>query len=494
MTGRDAEDAEHLIEHAAMLSGDADVSFDVCGAGSANDGRHFDGFGASAENGDDAHELFARGWSEERVRDASRKNRPIVRLDKAVPIGLPTEIARLDEGVGPSCRIWLGENNVGPSEAFPGFERCGNNDFAAGGIFDNFDLKGEVGAGGDALGKYAGVENIEIDGDFRGRDSAGGDYVVFTVGVEKGLPVVRGADDEEHGVGKARACGEESVNDEIDSCEWAVIANVADDEFVFEAEPCAKRADFFLRDAAEFREIGSIGERKGGNSTLAGEFFAEWFRDCEESVDSGSDAAQIGADFVETLGGHFIFGKPIDDIESRTNARMPVRAEEFRSIKNVSDFAGLYHGGESGAIPRLAEFQCASGTKKAMEKYRLPRRKFDESEVVTQGEHFGGMKSRARGDRKLFDAASKWRRGVHMKGVRPLQNENFEAVGEALCEFNFADGDVFGVDVRDDKKARFFFGRWRCGLRRSHFSTRKLPMTRASMPEEKKVRMASVGV
>ena len=182
--GRDAKNAKHLVEKVAMLRGDTDMRFNAGGASSVNDGSHFDGFGTRAENGEDAHELFVRRGGEERVRDAMGQDRPIVRLDKAVPGRLPSHVASLYERIGPGGGIWFREKHVGPSETLPRFERRRDDDFATGGIFNDFDLKRKVRAGGDALGENADIERVEIGSNFGGMDAACSDDAVRAIGGE----------------------------------------------------------------------------------------------------------------------------------------------------------------------------------------------------------------------------------------------------------------------------------------------------------------------
>ena len=54
--GGDLEQVEHLVEHLAVLGGDANQRFDAGRVVQAlYDGRHFDGFRAGAKDGEDAH-------------------------------------------------------------------------------------------------------------------------------------------------------------------------------------------------------------------------------------------------------------------------------------------------------------------------------------------------------------------------------------------------------------------------------------------------------
>ena len=55
VVGLDAEDAQHLVEHVAVLGGDADATGDAIRVAGelANDGPELDGFGAGAEDGQD---------------------------------------------------------------------------------------------------------------------------------------------------------------------------------------------------------------------------------------------------------------------------------------------------------------------------------------------------------------------------------------------------------------------------------------------------------
>ena len=104
------------------------------------------------------------------------------------------------------------------------------------------------------------------------------------------------------------------------------------------------------------------------------------------------------------------------------------------------------------------------------------------------------MKCRGSGNGELLETALKGTGCVNVERIAPSEDKGFEAIGEAAGKFNFANRNVFSVAVRDDKKARLLMESGLRVRRSTHFSTKKLPMTSASMPEEKKVRMASVGV
>ena len=49
---------------------------------------------------------------------------------------------------------------------------------------------------------------------------------------------------------------------------------------------------------------------------------------------------------------------------------------------------------------------------------------------------------------------------MNVERIASSEDKGFEAIGEAAGEFNFANRNVFGVDVRDDKRARLLMEKW----------------------------------
>ncbi len=493
VVGRDAKNTQHLIEQVAMLRGYTNMRFDMLSARGADDRRHLDGFGTRTENSDDAHELFACCGSQKRVRDAIGQNRPIVRLHKTIPIGLPSQRARLHERVRPRGGVWLREKYIRPGEPLPRLQRIGNNQFSAGGIFYDLDLEREVSTRGDALGEDADVESVEVRRDFRRRNSASCDYIVFAICLEQRLPAMGRSDDEEFGVRKTLARCEKCFDHEVDSGERPVIADVADDKFSFEAEPGAQGSYFFVGHAAKFCEISSVRKRLRQDVTFARELFAEWLGDGKDGVHIQGNFAEIRTNFFEALRRLFVFREPIDDIEGSADVLGAIGPEELGCVENMRDFVCLNNGEQSAAISGLASSKRASRTEKTMQQYRLPNGELDGREAANGRGSLLRVKRGRNSNAKLFDAANERRLGIDMQRVSPLQNINVETIGETLREFELANGNVVCIDVRNDEKARFLRRR-RSGRRRGHFSTRKWPMTSASIPEEKNVRIASVGV
>ena len=355
-------------------------------------------------------------------------------------------------------------------------------------------MKSEIGAGSNALCEDADVERVEVCGNFGGRNTTSRNDAVIAIGVEERLPVMRGADDEKHGVGKTIASCEKCVDDEIDAGKWTVIADVADDEFIFEAEFCAKGADLRCIHAAKTGKICTVGKRESGDAAISIEFFAERLGDGEERIHVCGNAAEVFTNCSEARSGDFVLRKPIHDIECGGDFRKAIDTEEFRSKESVGDFLSFENGGESGAIARLAEREGAGRAEDSMEKDGLPGGEFDGSEAGERWQHFLRMESGGSGDGKLSESAAQGRGSVHVESVTPFENKDVETRSEAASKFDFADGDIFRIDMWNDEKARPLRGLLRCRQRRAHFSTRYEPMTRASIPELKKVRIASVGV
>src|SRR5579859_2390092 len=138
--------------------------------------------------------LSPRG-REERLRDASGKDRPIVRFNEMVPIRLPGDGTCLDEGIAPGGGIWLREEYIWPAKPLPCLQRRGHDHFAAGRVFDNFDLKGEVRPWREALREDAHIKCVEVRGNFGRCNAARRNYATATRGVDQGLPIVRRAND-----------------------------------------------------------------------------------------------------------------------------------------------------------------------------------------------------------------------------------------------------------------------------------------------------------
>lgn len=105
--GNDAEQVEHLVEHLAVLGGDADERFDARRAGELlHHGGHFHGLGAGAKNGEDAkrgHRGIGR-WA--RIQGLAARFRPFSRqisqcdLPGAFPAGWDGRLFEFLRGVG----------------------------------------------------------------------------------------------------------------------------------------------------------------------------------------------------------------------------------------------------------------------------------------------------------------------------------------------------------------------------------------------------------
>src|SRR5579871_1577190 len=160
--GRNVKHTQHLVQSAAMLRCHAYKYLDVRSASGANDWRHFDGFWPRAENGDYSHKLVFRRRSKQRIRNSICKNRPIVWLDKAVPLGLPCHGTRSNKRFRPRNRIGFSQKDIRPRQALPCFEWRGDNYFATRRILDDFYLERKICSCRDALRKNAHVQRIEI--------------------------------------------------------------------------------------------------------------------------------------------------------------------------------------------------------------------------------------------------------------------------------------------------------------------------------------------
>ena len=276
-----------------------------------------------------------------------------------------------------------------------------------------------------------------------------------------------GTDDEKRGARKASARCEKSVDDQVDAGERAMIADVTDDEFVFESKLRAKSTNLFGGDVAEFRKICAVGQRQRIDGAFAGEFFAERLGDGKNSVHLRGNAAQVGTDFCETFRSVLVLGKPIDNVESRPDVKDAIGAEKLGGIENMCDLVSFDDGEQGFAIAPLAKSQRTRGAKNTVKKNRLPDGEFDGSEIVARRDGALRAKNRRSGDGKLFRAAEQGGCCVNMKRICPLEYEDLEVFTQAAREFEFTDGDVFGVDVRNDEEPKF----WR---RRSHYRSAEL--------------------
>src|SRR5439155_23476311 len=138
------------------------------------------------------------------------------------------------------------------------------------------------------------------------------------------------------------------------------------------------------------------------------------------------NAAMARADLLHLRGRNLMFREPIDHVESRSNVRDSLGAENFRGIQHVRNPMRGDYLLKRFAIPRLTERQRASGPDHAMEKYRLPHGKLDGRKTVARRSAPGKTQSGRRSDRKLSDPAHRGGRGVNMKRVPPLQHEYFK--------------------------------------------------------------------
>ena len=194
--------------------------------------------------------------------------------------------------------------------------------------------------------------------------------------------MVRRTHDQERSVGQTLASGEEGVDNEVDSGEGAVIADVADGKSICDAELFAQSADFFFGDAAQFGQISAIGKRKRVDGAFAGKLFAERFGNGEDRVHLRSATAEVFANFLQSLGGVFCFGEPIDDVKGGAYFGDAVRAEEFRGVEDVRDLVRFDDREQGTTIAPLAKGEGLNGTENAVEEDWLPNGEFDGSEIV----------------------------------------------------------------------------------------------------------------